>query len=323
MKPLTILLVIAQALRDRSRRATRVAGSAPAEPAQPPQPVQSASSQPPDARPESIAPPEYGDRREGTWRIESGYRGSFVPSAGYNPFSTNGYFPEFSLAAARTLLREREVLLRAGRGVGLRRQQRTARGGRSLLDMQRLTVSLEGRMHLGPWGYAYLRVAPGAAMQHAEIDDASSPAPLEKTQWLFATDLSAGYAWLVWPRWGGLRGRAPSLAARRGRLRIRDGERLALAPGPTLREPRAGHRGRPRVASAMQGRFFRVAAAASAFPTGRPSSRGSPRVEGQLELSAALRCPLPSRRRPRRLPGPRRGHGPGGLRPPEASRRSR
>ena len=32
-----------------------------------------------------------------------------------------------------------------------------------------------------------------------ELDDTASPAPLEKSNWLFATDLSAGYAWLVWP----------------------------------------------------------------------------------------------------------------------------
>ncbi len=39
-------------------------------------------------------------------------------------------------------------------------------------------------------------------MEKVEVDDAASPAPLEKTSWLSATELSAGYAWLVWPRDG-------------------------------------------------------------------------------------------------------------------------
>lgn len=66
--------------------------------------------------------------------------------------------------------------------------------------MNRVTVPLEGRLHFGRWGYAFARVAPGFAALHAEVNDASAPAPLSKSQLLFATDLSAGYAWLAWPR---------------------------------------------------------------------------------------------------------------------------
>lgn len=246
MKPLTILSLSA---------ATTLASSGAL--AQPSEPTQSAWT-----APESIAPPEYGDRREGTWRIESGYRGSFVPSAGYNPFSTNGYFPEFSLAASRTLLHRGRFSFAPGVAWDFGSTGATARGDASSLSVQRLTVSLEGRMHFGPWGYAYLRVAPGAAMQHAEIDDASSPAPLEKTQWLFATDLSAGYAWLVWPRW------EASVLEPRLWLQGEGGygwvaeERLALAPALASGSPDRTS-GIDLGSLAMQGGFFRVAAAVS------------------------------------------------------------
>jgi hypothetical protein len=128
--------------------------------------------------------------------------------------------------------------------------------------MQRVTVTLEGRLHLGPWGYAYARVAPGAAVQHAKIDDNSSPAPLSKTQWVFATDLSAGYAWLVWPR-GERSVVQPRLWLQgEGGYGFAAGERLALAPALA-----SGSLDRTSGVDlgnlTMQGGFFRVAAAVS------------------------------------------------------------
>ena len=226
--------------------------------------AQSAEPNPPAAwiSPDSVQQPEYVDRREGTWRVESGYRGSFVSSSGYNPFSSNGYLPEFSLAASRTLFRRGRFSFAPGLAWDIGGTGASARDQASSLSMQRLTVSLEGRMHFGPWGYAYLRAAPGAAMVHAQIDDASSPAPLEKTQWLFATDLSAGYSWLVWPR------REASVLEPRLWLQGEGGygwvaeERLALAPAVASGSPDSVN-GIDLGNLTMQGGFFRIAAAVS------------------------------------------------------------
>ncbi len=77
----------------------------------------------------------------------------------------------------------------------------TARGQGTSLSMQRINVPLEGRRHFGPWGYAFARVAPGLAQQSATLDEASAPGmSLKKSAWMFATDVSAGYAFLVTPR---------------------------------------------------------------------------------------------------------------------------
>jgi hypothetical protein len=220
----------------------------------------SAQVAPPVEAADLVAPPGNVDRREGMWRIESGYRGSFVTSSGYDPFSTDGYFPEFSLAASRLLFARGRFSFAAGLAWDFGHSAATARGDTSSFDMQRFTVLLEGRIHFGPWGYAYARAAPGATMEHAEIGDESSPALLEKTQWLFATDLSAGYAWLVWPRG------EESLLEPRIWLQGEGGygwvaqERLALAPAlPSGSLERAT--GVDLGNLSMQGAFFRVAAA--------------------------------------------------------------
>lgn len=270
MKPLTLLLVIAPAAFATAARAQPALPglpaaeppqpAPPAPPAQPWQPVQ--PTQPAELRPESTTPASHVDRREGTWRIEAGYRGSYIASSGYNPFSTNGYFPEFSLAASRTLVASRQFSFAPGVAWDFGNSSATARGDTTSLDMQRITVSLEGRLHFGPWGYAYLRAAPGAAVQHAQINDGSSPAPLSKTQWVFATDLSAGYAWLVWPRWDASVVQPRLWLQGEAGYGFAAGERLALAPSlPSGSLERAT--GVDLGSLAMAGGFFRVAAAVS------------------------------------------------------------
>ena len=153
------------------------------------------------------APASHGvDHRQSMWRFELGYRGSFVPDAGYDPFSTNDSLPQVSLTASRTLF-TRGIFSFApgiswdygnsGAFAGARRH--------GVADVRRrLTVPLEGRVHFGTaasWGYAFLRGRAGRRRtQSAELDDASAPAAMTKSAWLFATDVSAGYAWLAFPR---------------------------------------------------------------------------------------------------------------------------
>jgi hypothetical protein len=196
------------------------------------------------------------------WRVEAGYRGSFVPSAGYDPFSTNDFLPQFSLAASRTIFGDSRLSFAAGLAWDVGSSSATDRGDHASIGVQRLTVPLEERLHFGIWGYAFLRAAAGAVSEHTSVDDSSAAATLSKTQWLFASDLSAGYAFLAWPRTG----QPPQPV----RLWIQaDGgygwvanERLNL--GPTLAS------GDGRIASgidlgtiSLSGPFFRAAAAAS------------------------------------------------------------
>jgi hypothetical protein len=201
------------------------------------------------------------DRREGDWRLEAGYRGSFVRDPGYQPFSSNGYLPEFSLSASHTLLEEGRFSFAGGLEWGVGNSSSLVRQvDEASIVMQRFTVMLEARLHFGRWGYAYLRAAPGAAWEKVELDDTASPAPLEKTNWLFATDLSAGYAWLAWPR-----DAAATLEPRfwlqgEGGYGWVAGQELTLNPALPSGSPIRTD-GVDLGALAMQGGFFRVAAA--------------------------------------------------------------
>jgi hypothetical protein len=224
---------------------------------------------PMSAAPQPTLPPAEGDDtaapyrgREAMWRLEVGYRGSFVPDSGYDAFSTNNSLPEFSVAATRTLFTARPISFAAGLAWDFGSSSATDRGDHAWLGIQRLTVPLEGRAHFGVWGYAFLRAAPGALSLHSEVDDAAAPAALSKTTWLFATDLSAGYAFLAWPRTGPAPRQVNLWLQADGGYSWVAQERLDL--GPTLAS------GDARIASgidlgtlSLSGPFFRVAAAAS------------------------------------------------------------
>ncbi len=201
------------------------------------------------------------DARIAMWRLEMGYRGSFIPSAGFDPFSTNDFLPQFSVAASRTLVSQGPISFAAGLAWDYGASSATARGDATSLTSQRLTVPLEGRVHFVPWGYAFLRAAPGVVAQHVEVDDSSSPANLTKSRWLFATDVSAGYAWLVWPQRGAAHVPRLWLQADAGYGWVAT-ERLDLSPALASGDSRAVS-GVDLGDIKMSGAFFRAAAAVS------------------------------------------------------------
>jgi hypothetical protein len=199
---------------------------------------------------------ERAIERETVARVELGYRGSFVTNAGYNPFSSNDYLPQFSLLVSRTVYVAHPFAFATGLAWDYAGGGDFARGSPSALTLGRVTVPLEGRLHFGDWGYAFARVSPGVAFVRAEIDDPSAPAPLAKERWLFATDVSAGYAFPLLPR------RAASTRTARAWLQADGGygwvanERLDLTPG-------GGASGVDLGTLALNGAFFRIAVAAS------------------------------------------------------------
>jgi hypothetical protein len=134
------------------------------------------------------------------WRFELGYKGNFVREATFDPFSTQDYFGQVSIAASRTVYTRGRFSFAPGFAWDYGKSGATSRGDAASIEVHRLEVPLEGRMHFGGWGYAFVRAAPGVAVETAAVDDAASPAELTKSRWLFATDLSAGYAYPLFPR---------------------------------------------------------------------------------------------------------------------------
>jgi hypothetical protein len=140
------------------------------------------------------------DRFKTMWRFEIGYRGTFVREATFDPFSTQDYFAQVSLGGSRTVYSRGRFSFAPGFAWDYGKAGATARGDATSLEVHRLLVPLEGRIHFGPWGYAFARAAPGVGVVTAEVNDPALPnAPLTKNRWLFAGDLSAGYAFPIWP----------------------------------------------------------------------------------------------------------------------------
>jgi hypothetical protein len=221
-----------------------------------------ARAQEPPAASESVAPRGNIDRLEVMWRIELGYRGAFVTDPGYDPFSTQNYFPQASMAASRTVYTRGRFSFAPGFAWDYGRTSATARGDTASLEVHRLVIPLEGRIHFGPWGYVFLRAAPGVALENAEVNDPTAPVPLSKSRWLFATDVSAGYAYPIWPRTDRFElGPRVWLQADGGYGWI-VGQRLNLSPDLPSGDQRLAS-GVDLGSLTMRGPFFRVAAAIS------------------------------------------------------------
>ncbi len=212
--------------------------------------------------PEETPAAPAADAHKAMWRFELGYRGAFVTSPGYGPFSTDDYFSQVSVAASRTVLVRGRFSFAPGLAWDYGTTSATARGDITSLTMHRLGVPLEGRMHVARLGYAFVRVAPGVVLTAAEVQDPSAPAALSKNRWLMAADASAGYAWLAWSRPEG-----PGPMARLW-LQGEAGygwvatERLDLAPDLASGSSQRAS-GADLGALAMRGVFFRAAAAVS------------------------------------------------------------
>ena len=129
------------------------------------------------------------------WRVELGYRGAFVTQYGYSMFSTQDYFSQMSLVASKTLFVWGGYSFAPGIAWDYGAASATDRTwDTASLDVHRFSIPLEGRAHVGTWGYAFVRAAPGVAFEEAEVTESTSSVDLKKTQWLFATDVSAGFA---------------------------------------------------------------------------------------------------------------------------------
>lgn len=214
------------------------------------------------AAPERLPDVPSRDWHDVVGRLELGYRGVFVTNPGYNPFSTQDYFSGVSITVSRTVVSDAAFSFAPGLAWDYGSSASTARGDHASLMVHRLSVPLEGRLHAGAMGYAFVRLAPGVASEHIEVTDASAPTNLTKTQWLFATDASVGYALPVVPL-PPRRGRAFRLwiVADGGYSWVAD-ERLtpvSTVPSggtPVVNQVDLGTLG-------LRGAFFRVAIAAS------------------------------------------------------------
>jgi hypothetical protein len=145
---------------------------------------------------EASAPPEL---RPPTWELDAGVRTMYIKSAGFDPFSTNDGFVQFSLSGLGVVARRGHLSLAVGVGLDVGSSSATARSEPSTLSLTRPSALAEGRYQ--PWSRLYLfaRLAPGLVHGTATIDDASAPAGSALTTDFdaFSVDASGGAAFCL------------------------------------------------------------------------------------------------------------------------------
>lgn len=194
------------------------------------------------------------------WQATVGVRTTFIKDAGFDPFSSNDAFTQFSLSASRVAVRHDRTAFVAGLILDAGSAESTARDAPSKLSLTRLSALAEGRYQ--PWArlFGFARVAPGLLRGSASLQDASSPASSSLTTSFnaFSLDASAGAAL----RFGSLGD------TRLGVWLIGDGgygwvqsEHLVLAPSLGADQSKAGALDLGFLAA--RGGFFRLALALS------------------------------------------------------------
>jgi hypothetical protein len=129
------------------------------------------------------------------WEARIGYRGSFVESPGYGPFSNNDYLPMFTLAASRLIFARGPFAFTAGAAWDYGETGATARGADTSLTVHRLTAPLAVHLAVVRWFDVIATVAPGAQYQGAKIEESSALAPLVASSWVPCGDASLGVSW--------------------------------------------------------------------------------------------------------------------------------
>lgn len=183
------------------RSAPKKTSDSDAAPAVPPPntspPVILAARELPAAAPAAERPdPHPDDGLMGThqnhWFASIGYRIAFVGNSGLDPFSENDSVPQVSLSAGRTLLTSGNWSLAALALWDWGSLESTARGAKSELTLNRITLGAEGRYHFFRRLYVFGRLAPGALSQSATLRDAVTGGEQTSASWVFAGDVSAG-----------------------------------------------------------------------------------------------------------------------------------
>ncbi len=112
------------------------------------------------------------------WEASLAYRGSWFESPGYAPFAATDRFAQVTLGASRAVLSRRRFSLAVGAAWDYGNTGASARGSATSLEVHRVTVPVTLRFALMRWVDLFARVAPGAALASAVVNEPSGPAPL-------------------------------------------------------------------------------------------------------------------------------------------------
>ena len=168
----------------------------PAAPAPTPAPAPAPTPAPPlasaRAPAETLPQRPHGPAHYDYLRLGAGFRIGYIDDPGFDTFAKDDVLPQVSLDATYAFYTHGKLAISAGGAWDVGSRTAGARGLTTKLTMHRLTVPIEARWYFTPWFDVFAKVAPGAGLLYARVEDPSSPATLEHAPWVFATDLSAG-----------------------------------------------------------------------------------------------------------------------------------
>lgn len=158
-----------------------------------------AAQEAPDAAP----PPSPKMER---FRVSGGLKVGYVATHGFDTFADSNTLPQLSLDGTYAFARRGRFALAAGLGWDVGGRSSELRGLTANLTTHRFLVPIEARYAVVPWLWAFGKVAPGAALATADIEDPSAPRSLSDSGWAFAAEASAGASFVIGKRREGRRG---------------------------------------------------------------------------------------------------------------------
>lgn len=124
-----------------------------------------------------------------------GAKTSFFTGTGFDPFATNDAFTQGSLGFSRRVYGAAPISIAGAISFDFGTKRADARGEPTALESYRLLAGPEGRYHVLPSLYAFVRPSAGVQRTIASLDEGSTGTTLHAREWSFALDASAGVAW--------------------------------------------------------------------------------------------------------------------------------
>lgn len=134
------------------------------------------------------------------FRISGGLRIAYVHTHGFDTFADSNTLPQFSIDGTYAFYNRGGLALAAGLGWDFGGRGSDLRGLDTSLTTHRFMLPIEARMAVLPWLWAFGKIAPGAALVLADIEDPSAPRSLGASGWAFAGDVSAGASFVIGKR---------------------------------------------------------------------------------------------------------------------------
>lgn len=133
-------------------------------------------------------------------RVNAGVRIGYVPSRGFDAYSSNDVLPQLSIDGTYPVFQRDKLVLALGLGWDIGGSSDKVRGFDASVTAHRFYVPVEGRYHVRPWVYGFAKIAPGAAVMMASVKDGTVPDALSATGWALSADASAGASILLGSR---------------------------------------------------------------------------------------------------------------------------